>query len=35
LEDAKLLFWVGYRLSNEKTFPKWNEGSEFKDIRKL
>ena len=32
-EDAKLLFRVGYRLSNETTFPKWKEGSEFKDLR--
>jgi len=32
-EDAKLLFRVGYRLSNETTFPKWKEGSEFKNIK--
>lgn len=30
IEDLKLLFNVGYRLSSEKTFPKWKEGSEFK-----
>jgi hypothetical protein len=32
-EDAKLLFMVGYRLANEKTFPKWRVGSEFRDLR--
>lgn len=32
-EDAKLLFRVGYKLANEKTFPKWKEGSEFKVVR--
>lgn len=32
-DDAKLLFMVGYKLSNEKTFPKWKEGSEFKHLR--
>jgi len=33
-EDAKLLFEVGYKLSMEKTFPKWSQGSEFKDLHK-
>ncbi|OQX96322.1 MAG: peptidase M28, partial [Bacteroidetes bacterium 4572_117] len=32
-DDAKLLFRVGYKLSNEKHFPKWKAGSEFKSIR--
>ncbi|MCD6179554.1 MAG: M28 family peptidase [Bacteroidales bacterium] len=32
-EDAKLLFEVGYKLSMESTFPKWKEGSEFKNLR--
>ncbi|MCD6091721.1 MAG: M28 family peptidase [Bacteroidales bacterium] len=32
-DDAKLLFEVGYKLSNESTFPKWKEGSEFKSLR--
>jgi len=33
-DDAKLLFMVGYKLSNESSFPKWKEGSEFKHLRK-
>ncbi len=33
VEDLRLLFDVGYRLSNETTFPSWKEGSEFKAIR--
>ncbi|TCC89302.1 M28 family peptidase [Pedobacter frigiditerrae] len=33
VEDLRLLFSVGYRLSNETTFPSWKEGSEFKAIR--
>jgi hypothetical protein len=33
VEDLRLLFEVGYKLSNETTFPKWKEGSEFKAIR--
>ncbi len=33
-DDAKLLFRVGYKLSNESHFPKWKEGSEFKSILK-
>ncbi|MBN1649956.1 MAG: M28 family peptidase [Bacteroidales bacterium] len=32
-DDAKLLFEVGYLLSNESSFPKWAEQSEFKDLR--
>lgn len=32
-EDAKLLFMVGYKLSNENSFPKWKENSEFKHLR--
>ncbi len=31
--DLRLLFDVGYRLSNESTFPGWKEGSEFKAVR--
>ncbi|WP_255578235.1 M28 family metallopeptidase [Chitinophaga sp. sic0106] len=34
IEDLKLVFDVGLSLSNESTFPKWKEGSEFKGIRK-
>ena len=33
VEDAKLMFRIGYELSNETTFPSWKEGSEFKEIR--
>ncbi len=33
-DDAKLLFMVGYKLSNEISFPKWKAGSEFKHLRK-
>ncbi|MGV3559662.1 M28 family metallopeptidase [Larkinella arboricola] len=33
LEDMQLLFDVGYRLSNESTFPGWKPGSEFKAVR--
>jgi Zn-dependent M28 family amino/carboxypeptidase len=33
VEDLKLLFKVGYRLTNESTFPKWREGVEFKAKR--
>jgi Zn-dependent M28 family amino/carboxypeptidase len=33
VEDVRLLFDMGYRLSNESTFPKWKAGSEFKAAR--
>ncbi|MFW0718830.1 M28 family metallopeptidase [Pedobacter sp. N23S346] len=33
VEDVRLVFDLGYRLSNETSFPKWKEGSEFKAIR--
>jgi Zn-dependent M28 family amino/carboxypeptidase len=33
IEDMKLLFSVGYSLSNEAAFPGWKEGSEFKAVR--
>ena len=33
IEDMNLLFTIGYRLSNESTFPGWKTGSEFKAIR--
>ena len=35
VQDAQLFFNIGKRLANEKTFPKWKEGSEFKGIRDL
>ena len=33
VEDVRLLFDLGYRLSNETTFPEWKQGSEFKAAR--
>jgi len=33
IDDLRLLFKVGYRLSMEDTFPNWNEGTEFKAKR--
>ncbi|MDQ2179433.1 M28 family metallopeptidase [Marinifilum sp. D714] len=33
VDDAKLLFRVGWKLANEDKFPNWKEGSEFKAIR--
>ncbi len=33
VEDAQLLFDIGHTLSNEETFPKWKQGSEFKAAR--
>ncbi|RPH34516.1 MAG: M28 family peptidase [Bacteroidales bacterium] len=33
MEDTKLFFKVAYKLSNESTFPQWNDGIEYKAIR--
>ena len=33
VQDAELLFNIGYTLSDETTFPSWKEGSEFKATR--
>ena len=33
VEDVRLVFDMGYCLSNEDVYPKWKEGSEFKAIR--
>jgi Zn-dependent M28 family amino/carboxypeptidase len=33
IQDIRLLFRVGYKLSMESTFPNWKEGSEFKAKR--
>jgi len=33
IEDLKLLFQVGKRLSFETKMPQWKQGSEFKAIR--
>jgi Zn-dependent M28 family amino/carboxypeptidase len=32
-QTTELLFKLGYKLSNETTFPGWKAGSEFKAIR--
>jgi Zn-dependent M28 family amino/carboxypeptidase len=33
IDDLRLLFRVGYKLSMESTFPNWKEGTEFKAKR--
>ena len=33
VDDAQLLFRIGFRLANEATFPNWREGSEFRAAR--
>lgn len=33
VEDVRMLFDMGYRISNETSYPKWKNGSEFKSIR--
>lgn len=33
VEDARLLFMVGYDLANSDLYPGWKEGSEFREIR--
>ncbi|MGD8539937.1 MAG: M28 family metallopeptidase [Candidatus Aminicenantes bacterium] len=33
IDDLRLLFKVGYKLSRESTFPNWKEGTEFKAKR--
>ncbi|GAA0526740.1 M28 family metallopeptidase [Chitinophaga japonensis] len=33
VEDTRLLFDIGLTLSNESSFPKWKEGSEFKAVQ--
>jgi Zn-dependent M28 family amino/carboxypeptidase len=33
IDDLRLLFKIGYRLSMESTFPNWKEGTEFKAKR--
>ncbi len=33
IKDIRLWFDIGYRLSNESTFPNWREGTEFKALR--
>ena len=33
VEDVQMLFDIGYRLSNESAFPKWNAKSEFRSVR--
>ncbi|WP_025143935.1 M28 family metallopeptidase [Pedobacter jeongneungensis] len=33
VEDVRMLFDLGYHISNEDSYPKWKDGSEFKAIR--
>ena len=33
IDDIRLMFLVGYRLSRERTFPQWREISAFKAVR--
>lgn len=33
VDDARLFFNLGYRLAQQKTFPQWKAGSEFKAVR--
>jgi|Deesub1362B_J571_1020462.scaffolds.fasta_scaffold00019_104 Zn-dependent M28 family amino/carboxypeptidase len=33
IQDLRLIFKIAYRLSQEETFPNWNEGTEFKSLR--
>ncbi len=33
VEDARLLFAVGYRVANAEKFPEWKAGNEFKETR--
>jgi Zn-dependent M28 family amino/carboxypeptidase len=33
VEDAQLLFQVGYRVSQRRAFPEWKPGTEFKALR--
>ncbi|MBN1222000.1 MAG: M28 family peptidase [Candidatus Aminicenantes bacterium] len=33
IDDLRLLFKVGYKLSSEAAFPGWREGTEFKAVR--
>ena len=35
VEDAQLYFNLGQRLANEKIYPQWKEGSEFRAARSL
>ncbi len=34
VEDAQLAFEIGYKLVTSDIYPKWKEGSEFKNIKK-
>ncbi len=33
VEDAKLAFYIAWKLASSNEWPQWNEGSEFKAIR--
>jgi Zn-dependent M28 family amino/carboxypeptidase len=33
-EDARLMFYVAWKLANSNEYPQWKEGSEFREIRR-
>lgn len=33
VEDARLMFYVAWKLANSENYPQWKEGSEFKKLR--
>lgn len=33
-EDARLMFYVAWKLANSEVYPQWKEGSEFREIRR-
>jgi Zn-dependent M28 family amino/carboxypeptidase len=33
IEDLRLLFEVGARVANARTWPEWREGNEFRSVR--
>jgi hypothetical protein len=33
-EDARIVFYAGYRLATSDYFPLWKPGSEFRYLRK-
>jgi Zn-dependent M28 family amino/carboxypeptidase len=33
VEDARLAFYIGWKLANSDAFPNWKDGSEFKSTR--
>jgi hypothetical protein len=33
MQDIELFYAVGYRIANEKGWPEWNRGNEFRAAR--